>query len=153
MSKPASNPFFEMDFSKFADFAKMASEFKSPFNMEPLMALQRRNIEAFTALNQAAYENMQSLARRQVEMMRQNIEDASCLMNAMMASPASPEEKMMRQAEAAKAAMEKGMANARDVAETFSKCNAQAMELVANRLSEGLEELRGIMKPRQQNAA
>lgn len=153
MSKPMSNPFFEMDFSKFADFTKMASEFKGPFNMEPMLAAQRRNIEAMTAVNQAAYESMQSLARRQAEMARQSMEDLMSLMSGMMSSPASPEEKVIRQAEASKMAVEKCIANARDVADTFSKCNTQAMEVVANRLSEGLEELRGMMKSRQQNAA
>ena len=162
MSKPAVNPFFEIDFSKFADFTKMASEFKSPMmnpmsmnmmNMEPMMAAARRNIEAMTAVNQAAYEGMQTLARRQVDMMRQSIEDCASMMNMMMSTPASPEEKMMRQAEASKAAMEKCMTNAREMAETVSKCNSQAMEVVTNRLSESMEELRGMMKPRQQDAA
>lgn len=153
MSKPVANPFFEIDFSKFSEFSKMASEFKGPFNMEPLLAAQRRNIEAFTAVGQAAYESMQSLARRQADMIRQSMEDSASLVSALMASPASPEEKVIRQVEASKSAMEKCMANARDVADTLNKCNAQAMEAVANRLSEGLEELRGMMKPRQQDAA
>jgi phasin family protein len=139
--------------SKFADFTKMAADFKAPMNMEPLMAAQRRNIEAFTAVNQAAYESMQSLARRQMDMVRQGMEEMTSMMSSMMSSPASPEEKVLRQAEASKAAVEKCIANARDVAETFSKCNTQAMEVVANRLSEGLEELRGMMKPRERNAA
>lgn len=153
MSKPAANPFFEIDFSKFADFTKMAQDFKAPFSMEPLLAAQRRNIEAFTAVNQAAYESMQSLARRQADLVRQSVEDATSLVSALMSSPASPEEKVLRQAEASKAVVEKCIANARDVAETLNKCNTQAMEVVSSRLSESLEELRGMMKSRQQNAA
>jgi phasin family protein len=152
MSKPAANPFFEVDFSKFADFSKLAGEFKAPMNMEPLLAAQRRNIEAMTAVGQAAFESMQALARRQADAMRQGMEEAANMMSSMMTSP-SPEEKVMRQAEASKAAMEKCIANARDIAETLSKCNTQAMEVVTNRLSESVEELRGMMKPRQQDAA
>jgi phasin family protein len=153
MSKPAANPFFEIDFSKFADFSKLASEFKGPFNMEPLLAAQRRNIEAFTAVNQAAYEGIQSIARRQTDLVRQSIEEATNLMSTLLSSPGSPEEKVIRQAEASKAAVEKCIANARDVAETLNKCNSQAMDVVTNRLSEGLEELRGMMKAQKQNAA
>jgi phasin family protein len=153
MSKPVANPFFEIDFSKFADFSKLASEFKSPFNMEPLLAAQRRNIEAFTAVNQAAYEGIQSIARRQTDLVRQSMEEAANLVSTLLSSPASPEEKVIRQAEASKAAVEKCIANARDVAETLNKCNNQAMDVVTNRLTEGLEELRGIIKSRQQNAA
>jgi phasin family protein len=153
MSKPVANPFFEVDFSKFADFSKLAGEFKGPFNVEPLLAAQRRNIEAFTAVNQAAYEGIQSIARRQADLVRQSMEDAASLMSALMSSPASPEEKVIRQAEASKAAVEKCIANARDVAETLNKCNNQAIEVVTNRMSEGLEELRQAMKNRQQTAA
>lgn len=153
MSKPAANPFFEVDFSKFSDFSKLASEFKGPLNLEPLMTAQRRNIEAFTAVNQTAYESMQALARRQCDAARQYIEDCASMMTSLMSAPSSPEEKMIRQAEVSKAAVEKCMANARDVADTLNKCNAQAMNVVANRLCEGLEEWRGMIKQRQQDAA
>jgi phasin family protein len=146
MSKPAANPFFEADFSKIMDISKMMGEFKMPgFNMDALMAAQRKNIEAMTALNQAAFESMQSIAHRQAELARQTWEDTSNLMNAIM-SPPTPEEKVVRQAEASKAAVEKCMANAREIGETVAKCNYQAMETVSNRLSEGIEELRGIIR-------
>ncbi len=42
-----------------------------------MMAAQRKNIEAFTALNQAAMESYQSLAQRQAELARQTIADAT----------------------------------------------------------------------------
>jgi phasin family protein len=88
---------------------------------------------------------MQAIAHRQAELARQTWEDTSNLVNAIMSSP-TPEEKVIRQAEASKAAMEKCMANAREIGETVAKCNYQAMETVSNRLNEGLEELRGIIK-------
>ncbi|MFY9287635.1 MAG: phasin family protein [Alphaproteobacteria bacterium] len=147
MSKPNSNPFFEADFSKIMDVTKMMGEFKVPgFNFEALMNVQRKNIEAFTALNQAAFESMQSLFRRQAELARQGFEETSGIMNAVMTS-SSVEEKMLRQAEASKAAAEKCMANARDITETLAKCNQQAMETVSNRLSESMDELREIVRP------
>jgi len=151
MSKPVSNPFFEMDFSKFADFSKMAGDFKAPFNMEPLFAAQRRNIEAITAVNQAAFESIQALARRQADLLRQNMEEASSLISAVMNCP-TPQEKVIRQAEASKVAVEKCIATARDITETLSKCNSQAMETVTARLSQSIEELRGMMKPNQEAA-
>jgi phasin family protein len=159
MSKPVSNPFFEIDFSKFpdfskiADFSKISTDFKTPFNVEPLLAAQRRNIEAFTAVNQAANESIQALARRQVELLRQGIEDASAHVNSLLTSQASPEEKVIRQAEASKAVVEKCIANAREVAETLNKYNNQALEVVTTRLNESLEELRNVVKARQTTAA
>jgi phasin family protein len=153
MAQPTLNPFFQPDFSKMMDTSRMMGEFKMPsFNFEALMNMQRKNIEAMTALNQAAFENIQSLARRQADLMRQTMEESASVMSTVFSSP-SPEEKVMRQTEASKAAVEKCIANARDIAETVTKCNTQAMETVGNRLSESLEELRDIMKPSPARAA
>ena len=149
MSKPAANPFFEVDFSKFMDMSKMMGDMKMPsFNYEAIMGAMRRNVEVCTAVNQVAFESMQALVRRQAELGRQNFEEATAVMNSMMSCP-TPEEKVIRQAEASKVAVEKCMANAREVAETVSKCNYQAMETLSNRMTEGLEELRSIIKPAQ----
>lgn len=149
MSKPIANPFFETDFSKFLDVSKYASEFKFPaFNYEALMAAQRRNIEAFTAVNQAAFESLQALGRRQADLIRQSVEEATTLVNAVIASQ-TPEEKVMRQAEASKIAVDKCLANVKDITETLTKCNYQAIETVSARLNESLEELRGIIKSSQ----
>ncbi len=165
MSKPSSNPFFETDFtklmdvskfmdmSKFADASKAFSDFKlaSP-NFEALMSAQRRNIEAFTALNQAAFESVQGLIRRQTELVREGMQEAASTVNAVLSSP-SPEEKVIRQAEASKAAVDKCIANARDITETLTKCNYQALEAVSSRLNESLEELRGMIKQASSKAA
>lgn len=146
MSKPMSNPFFEADFSKFADLSKMVGEFKLPFfDAEALMSIYRRNLEATVAVNQAALETAQTLARRQADFVRQGFEEATSLINALVASP-TPEEKVMRQAEASKAAVEKYVANARDFADTVNKYHAKALDTVSTRLSESVEELRGIIK-------
>ncbi len=146
MSKPTSNPFFEADFSKMMDMSKMMGEFKMPqFNFEAMMNAQRKNIEAMTAVNQAAFESIQAIARRQAELMRQTFEETTQTMNAVMSS-SSPEEKVIRQAEASKLAVDKCMTNAREIADTLAKCNTQAMETVTTRLNEGMEELREIIK-------
>ncbi|MDP9126666.1 MAG: TIGR01841 family phasin [Pseudomonadota bacterium] len=146
MSKPASNPFFEADFSKFMDVSKMMGEFKMPFfDAEALSNAYRRNMETVALVNQATLETVQTLARRQAELVRQGFEETTGIVNAIM-SGSTPEEKMLRQAEASKAAVEKCIANARDFAETVNKCHTKTMETVSNRMAEGLEELRGIIK-------
>ena len=103
------------------------------------------------AVNQAAFESIQSLVRRQADLVRQAMEDAASLMNAAMIS-ATPQEEVIRHAEASKAAVDKYLVHARGIADTLNKCNGQAMEAVSNRLNESLEELRGIMKSRQEAA-
>ena len=146
MSKPFANPFFEADMSKLFDFSKMGSDMRMPqIDMEAMMAQQRKNMEAFTALNQAFFESFQALWRRQADMSRQMMEEAGQTMQAIVACP-SPEEKVIKQAEASKAALEKCMANVRDIAETLSKCNTQALDTVNTRMNESLDELRGLIK-------
>ncbi len=146
MSKPFTNPFFEADFSKFTDISKMMGEFKMPsFNVEAAMAAHRKNLETIAAVNQACFESMQSLARRQAEWARQCMEESASVFNAVMSSE-TPEEKVIRQAEASKAAVDKCVANAREIAETVTRSNYQAMETLSNRLNEGLEEFRDMIK-------
>jgi len=146
MSKPGPNSFFETDFSKFMDMSKMMGEFKMPnFSAEAWMASCRRNMEVLAAVNQATFETAQALTRRQAELMRQGFEEATSLMNAVMSSE-TPEEKVMRHAEISKGAVDKCLANAREIADTVTKSNYQAMETLSNRMNEGLEELRDIVK-------
>ncbi len=146
MSKPFTNPFFEADMSKLFDMSKMTGEFRMPqFNMEAATSLQRKNIEACTALNQAAFEGFQALCRRQADLARQIMEEMSQTMQAIVASP-TPEEKVIKQTEASKATMDKCIANVRDISETISKYNTQALETVSTRINEGFDELRGIIK-------
>lgn len=146
MSEPEANPAFNADFSKVMDTSKMMNAFKMPnFDMNALMEMQRKNIEALTVVNQAAFENLRSFAGRQAELMRQGIEETAGFMTASMSAPTA-QEKVMHHAEASKILAEKCMAHARDAAETLTKCNSHVMETVNNRMSEGLGELRNLIK-------
>ena len=152
MSKPFTNPFFEADMSKFfdmskmMDMSKMGTDMRMPsFDMEPMLTLCRKNMEATTSLCQSAMESWQSLCRRQADMCRQMMEETTQSMNTIASCP-TPEEKVIKQAEVSKMAMEKCIANVRDISETIAKCNTQAMETVSARMNESLDELRGIIK-------
>lgn len=146
MSKPVINPIIEANFPKLVDPSKIMGEFKMPdFNMNALMDMQHKNIEVITAINQAVFENLQSFVQRQAELMRQGFEETTSLMNAFMSAP-SVQEKVICQAEASKKMTEQCMANARDTAETFAKCNSQAMETISNRMNDNLVELCGLTK-------
>ena len=146
MSKPASNGFFEADFSKYMDMSKMMGEFKMPsVNMEAVMSSHRKNLETCAAVAQAACETMQAIARRQAEWARQCCEECTSMMNAVMAAE-TPEEKVIRHAEISKAAVDKCIAQAREIADAVGRANSQAMETVSNRMSEGLDEFRDLVR-------
>lgn len=175
MSKPFTNPFFEADMSKMFDMSnfdmsamskmfdmsklmdsgkmfdmtKTMGNMKMPsmplFDIEALMALQRKNIEALSAMNQAASEAMMALWRRQADSYRQMMEEAVQMVQAVMACK-TPEDKAIKQAEVSKAAMDKYIANLRDASETIARCNTQAMETVGSRVNESLNEMANLVK-------
>jgi len=136
-----------MDMSNMYDLSKMMGDYKMPImpDMEVIYSLQRKNMEAMSAMSQASYESMMALWRRQADSFRQIIEDMMQMMQAVMASP-TPEAKAIKQAEASKAAMDKYIANLRDASETLAKCNTQAMETVGVRVNESLNEMCGMVK-------
>jgi phasin family protein len=137
MSKTAT--FFDVDFSK------VMGDFKVPmFDVEALVAAQRRNLEAFAAANQLALEGAQAVTRRQGELLRQSVNEVSGMFREMV-SNASPEEKLAREAELAKVAFEKTVANVNEIADLVSKAQRDAASVISRRVVEGMEELKGFV--------
>ena len=133
-------PFFD------TDFTKIMSEFRVPgFDIESILATQRRNIEAVTAANQLAIEGIQAVLRRQAEIMRQVVEESSTVLRDLMAAGA-PEEKIAQQADLVKSSFEKALANLREMAEMVAKSNNEAAEVLTKRIGESLTELKSVLK-------
>ena len=139
------NPFFDIDMSKFADVSKLMSEFKLPgVDVESVLASQQKNIQALTAANQLALEGFQAVVRRQSEIVRQTMEQTSSMMSELMAA-GSPEDKVAKQADLVKLAFEKALSNARELAELVAKSNSEAAEVINKRVSESLEEVKAVV--------
>ena len=144
-------PFFDVDITKLMDISKLTADYKLPgVDMDQLLAAQRKNIEALTAANQLAFEGMQAVLRRQTEILRQSMEQASSMVSELMAAGA-PEDKVAKNAELAKIAFEKALANMRELAEMVAKSNAEAAEVISKRVSESLDELKvAVQKAKKQ---
>ncbi|MFN4165125.1 MAG: phasin family protein [Ferrovibrio sp.] len=141
MSKNAENPF-----AAFAAFdpAKLFADFKLP-GVDPtsLAATQQKNLEAITAANKRALEGYQAVAKRQAEIFQEAAAEVASLMKGGV-SPSMPDPN------AAKQAMEKAMANLRELAEMMSKTNSEAFDLINQRMNENLEEFRkAFAKPKK----
>jgi phasin family protein len=131
-----SNPFLENDFTK------MFSEFKIPgFDMQSLVATQRRNIEAVNTANQLAVEGIQAVMRRQTEIMKSMVEESSTVLRELM-SQGAPEQKIAQQTEVVKTAFEKALANLRELTEMVAKSNTEAADVLTKRIGESLTELK-----------
>ena len=136
------NPFFDLDVNK------LFGDFRVPsLDVEAVVASQRKNIEALTQANQLAVEGVQAVARRQVEIARQAIEEFSAMVQGFT-QPGTPEERLAKQAELAKVALERGLSNARELTELVTKANTEAFNVINKRVTEGLDEIRDFAKKR-----
>ena len=128
--------FFDFDMTKmFADF-----RFR-PFDVEAIWAAQRRNLEAFSQVNQLVVEGVQAVARRQIELTRETFEGFSILLRDI-AQPVSPEDRIAKNTDYAKQMLEKGVNHGREVVSIAAKAGADAAEVLQKRATESLDEMR-----------
>lgn len=143
------NPFANMDLSKFDlgkfDLGKMLSELKVPgIDVERLMDTQRKNIEAVASANKVAVEGMQAVAKRQAEMLAEAMGTVSTAAQQLASAATNPKEMTSKQAELTREALEKALANMRELAEMVGKSNSEAFQVVNTRFSESLQDLRHL---------
>jgi len=131
----------------FFDVTKVMGDFRLPgIDFEAVAAAQRKNIEALTQANQLAVEGVQAVVRRQVEIAREAMDEFSAVLREFVQPSGSPEDRFAKQAEYSKAALEKGVANARELAELVTKANTEAFNVLNKRVTEGLDEVRDFAK-------
>ena len=128
------------------DVTKMFADFRfRPFDVEAAWAAQRRNLDAVTQANQLAVEGVQAVARRQIEIARQALEDVSVLFREMT-QPASTEDRIAKNTEYAKQMLEKSVNHGREITELAAKAGTEAADVLRKRASESLDELRDMAK-------
>lgn len=147
------------DFTKMPDFTKMQAEFGKWFgdyskafgtgkagmvDFDTILAAQRKNFEVLTAANQAAFEGVKAVAQRQAEIARKAVEEFGKVAKEL-AEPASAEEKMVKQAEIAKAGFEQAVSNVREITDLVQKSNAQVAELIQGRVAAQIDEVKAAI--------
>lgn len=146
MARTSSNTFMGMDLPPFMDFSKFTEQFKVPaVDTEALLDSQRKNIEAFSTANRIAFEGAQAMTQRQVEILRQVMEESAAAVKQLTAA-GKPEDKLAEQAELLKQSFEQSIANFRELAEMGAKSNGEAVEVLNKRVTEGLDELKLALK-------
>ena len=128
------------------EVSKMFAGFTFPgFDVEALMATQRKNLEAFTQANQLAVAGFQALAKMQVELTRAAMDQASTLVRDW-AETSAPEVKLQKQAEFAKQALEKGVSNTRELVQLAGKTQTEAFDVLKKRFTESVDEMTSFVK-------
>ena len=130
--------FFDFDVTKiFADF-----RFR-PFDVEAVWAAQRRNIEALSQANQAAFAGVQALAKHQIELTRETFEGFSALLRDV-AQPASTEDRIAKNTDYVKKMLEKGVTHGREITTIATKAGTAATEVLHKRATASLDEMRAL---------
>ena len=127
------------------DITKMFADMKLPAmpDMGALMAAHQRNIEALTAANKVAMEGAQAFARRQAEIVQQSVGEFTEALKSF-SSVEAPQDKAAKQAELLKHTYERGVANLRELGDLISRSNAEAVELLNQRFTQAMEEVKNL---------
>ena len=145
MARTAKTNFMGAELPPFMDFSKIAGEFKMPqFDTAALIEYQRRNLEAFTAANQLAFEGAKAITERQVELARQVWEESAEAARTL-GTVGKPEDQLAQQTSLVKRGFERSVANLREIAEMGAKSNSEAAEVLNRRFVEGLDEVTAVM--------
>ena len=132
------------DLFKTADFTKFFDQTKLPgFDMEAMMAAQKKNMDALVEANKAAAAGYQDLFKKQIAIFEETMAEAQKHMKSFDSTKLDAES-AKAQGELAKAAFEKAIGNMQALAETAQKSNAEAYEIVSARIKESMVELQDM---------
>lgn len=132
------------EFFKQNDFTKQLSLLKVPgIDTEALVSAQQKNMDALIEANKAAAAGYQDLFKKQVSIFEETMAEAQAHLKSFDATKLDPES-AKAQAELAKTAFEKALANMQALAEGAQKANTDAYEIVSARIKESIAELRDL---------
>ncbi len=138
------NGTFKNPFADF-DFTKIAGEFKIPtVNVETMVESGRKNFAAFTTVSTTTVEALKAIAQRQTDMMRAAMEDFSKHGSEVLAA-ATVEEKAAKQIDFVKKSYDNAIANSKELADLYTKSQADALEAIHARVAELTDEVKAVI--------
>ena len=127
----------------FRSVIQMLEQFKVPgIDMSSIIEGGRKDIEALLDANKSAYESMQVVARKQTEILTQAMQSLQEYAKTAATGSAGT------QAEFARKAFQKALADMTDLADTVRKSQADAMSSIAQRATQSLQDLRKLVQPK-----
>ncbi len=135
------------------DFTALFANLKLPSftDIEPMLRAHQRNIEALTSANRVALEGAQAYARRQMEIVQQGLAELTQSLQAL-SEPGTPQAKAARQVEMIKHAYEHTVANMKELGDLIQRSNNEAIQLLNQRFTEAMDDIKGMMSKSDQKA-
>jgi phasin family protein len=137
----------ELDPNKMMEqFANIMQEYKIPgIDSTAILDSSRKNIEALVAANRQAVEGLQAVVSRQGEMLRETANETAATLK-QLSSGDNPNEMISKQMQLIKPALEKVLANARELAEMVQQSNTETFDIVKKRFEESLSEFKSVVQ-------
>jgi phasin family protein len=127
----------------FGDVAKMLEQFKVPgIDMAAIAEARRKDIQALVDANKAAYEGMQALSRKQADMLAQTMKGIQDVAGGAGFGDPSKQTELVRKA------VEKTLADMKELAELARNSQADMMSHISQRATEHMQELKQLMQPK-----
>jgi phasin family protein len=128
------------------EFSRLFAKMPKPAapDLEGLLAVQKRNLDALSEANRIALEGAQAVARRHMEIMQQTMVELSETMRALAAAE-GPGEKAATQAELLKKAYERAVANTREMSDLIQHAGSDAIEQLNRRIVEAMDEIKALV--------
>ena len=122
------------------DVSELLKQFQIPgVDVGKLLEGQRENIKALQEANQTALKGWQNLMTRQTELLREAFETWQASISDTAKAP--PAELAQKQIERGQKAVEKALANMRELAEMAIKSKSEAADIIRKRFEAGLKEI------------
>jgi phasin family protein len=135
-------------FDKLPAFDAASLAFKLPgFDLNTVVDIQRRNVEAVTAANQTLVQGLQTVAQRQGEIARQSVKQVQDLLSVKPSSASVPET-LVKQIDLTKTAYEKTVADARELGDIVVKVGSEAGDILSRRVVASLDEVKAAARPK-----
>lgn len=123
-------------------FARFGRELKMPdIDIERVIEHNRRNLEAFEESAKAAAAGTSKLMARQGEMLQEAARDINKMAEAYR-KPSDPQDFAQKHAEFARKGFETAVRNTGEVAQMMAKSGAEALDILRQRIDEGMQEIR-----------
>ena len=134
-------------FDKLPTFDAASLAFKLPgFDLNTVVDIQRRNVEALTAANQTIVQGLQTVVQRQGEIIQQSTKQFQDLLS-VKPSSGSVKETLVQQIDLTKTSYEKNVANARELGDIVAKVGTEAADILSRRVVASLDEVKAAARP------
>jgi phasin family protein len=107
----------------------------------------RKDLQALVKANEKSYEGLQAVVQRQTEMLRSSIEEWQGTMKGL--SGKDPREGFAKLDAMGKAAFKQALDDIRELSEMAAKSQADAFEVVRERIRSNVDEVTKLLQPKK----